>query len=389
MICLVFVTISSAALFFAVVESLPGLITRLPIRNIRYFAMHGTYRPDPVLVFTYRATAQTSRSLWRIGDLYEPGLGVRTQEVEYVSTRDGDGFRIGSSIPPYEVAVVGDSYIEIGESESRTLPDLLRQRTGRSTMNLGRGWYGPYQYMEVIRRYALPKRPRRIILCFFAGNDIDDIREYKRWLTDGVYHFYTDPTRISVMNRFLLAMGDTGRHMKRNWRSPAASVSLERPPGVHPELGILNLRGQEVPLRIAYWSPRATTAELLASAEWGSLRELLAEFRRISLEHGAAPALVYIPTKSEVYDDFIVERSGAAFRTQLEAHRPFRDSRGDALMSIAAELGLTFVDLRKGFRALAAQGVLLYYPFDTHWNVDGRTAAAEIITRALGLLPRI
>jgi hypothetical protein len=39
------------------------------------------------------------------------------------------------------------------------------------------------------------------------------------------------------------------------------------------------------------------------------------------------------------------------------------------------------VNLLPPFKELARQGQVLYYPFDTHWNVSGRQAAVEVISK--------
>jgi hypothetical protein len=45
------------------------------------------------------------------------------------------------------------------------------------------------------------------------------------------------------------------------------------------------------------------------------------------------------------------------------------------------------VSLLPAFRHKAAQGELLYHPFDTHWNSAGRLAAAEVVGPFLATLP--
>ena len=63
------------------------------------------------------------------------------------------------------------------------------------------------------------------------------------------------------------------------------------------------------------------------------------------------------------------------------------------LQILHAELvaqGIPAIDLYTPFRDLAAQGELLYFPDDTHWNAQGVAAAADIAARYIreqSLLP--
>ena len=49
----------------------------------------------------------------------------------------------------------------------------------------------------------------------------------------------------------------------------------------------------------------------------------------------------------------------------------------------ATELDLELIDLLPPFRKAAREGVLLYHPYDTHWNSAGRQRAAEHIATRL------
>src|ERR1051325_3081934 len=186
---LVYGSLFAWILFFIVVELFPDVLVVLPLNGIRYFAIKGSYVSDPDLVFVYRKPNRAVRRL-AAGDLTDKGYGIPVEPVTYVATYQR-GFRKNSSAPPYAVAVAGDSYIEMGESDETTLPELLKQETGLPVLNLGRAWYGPYQYLALLKREIRGGSFRYVVFCFFAGNDLDDMRQYERWNQKrGDYYFY-------------------------------------------------------------------------------------------------------------------------------------------------------------------------------------------------------
>jgi hypothetical protein len=55
----------------------------------------------------------------------------------------------------------------------------------------------------------------------------------------------------------------------------------------------------------------------------------------------------------------------------------------EAITTLAQRGELPLINLLPYFEQQAEAGRLLYYPFDTHWNVEGIQAAAEYIWREL------
>ena len=173
-------------LLFLAIEIRPEFLNHINLEPIPYYALKKAapnYISDPDLVLVHRKTDFVFETQL-VGDMYKPEYDVQPTPRKYLATYQ-NGFRKNSSAPPYDVAVIGDSYIEIGDSDDVTFPELLKAETGLSVVNLGRGWYGPPQYLEVLRRYATKAKPKYVLFCFFAGNDFEDISQYKRWKNEG------------------------------------------------------------------------------------------------------------------------------------------------------------------------------------------------------------
>jgi len=359
----------ASLVLFSIFELFPGLIQPLRLEGIRYLGMRSRYVSDPELVFVPRRTDFVFRGRTK-GDLYAPGLDVDIPWREVEASYNDLGFRTNSAEPPYRVMLIGDSYVEIGNTDQDTLSERLRAASGLSTFNLGRGWYGPYQYVELFRRFAPEVRPTHAVFCFFAGNDIEDLLEYDGWRRgEGYYDF--DLGEADFLGRYRSALGDAGRFLgTKAHRLRRRLMPSDRDEGrpAHPRLAEVQLGDETVPIRIRYEDGHATADRLNASEEWRRLRSLLDEFQDLALEQRIRPLVLYIPTKLQVYEPFLLDATGAA----KDPVAP-----NEALSGIEAELDLELIDLLPVFRSAAAAGELLYHPYDTHWNGTGRQRAAE------------
>jgi hypothetical protein len=140
-----------SVLAFATFEMFPALTARTALaRDVRYYQLRSRYRPDPRLAFV-PAPGQLGGHYTTMGDQYLERYGVPAEPIEMDTSYTEDGFRSNSAGPPYDVVVIGDSYMEIGERDDLTFSELLGKKLGRSTFNLGRAWYGPDQYVALLR----------------------------------------------------------------------------------------------------------------------------------------------------------------------------------------------------------------------------------------------
>jgi hypothetical protein len=256
--------------------------------------------------------------------------------------------------------------------------------SGRATYNLARAWYGPYQYLELLKRYGLALRPKVALLGFNAGGDLEDIREYHRWRRERRYYFYADHAQRPFIVRYAIALADTGVYLRDTLATRRARPT---PPGVsreiHPDLGLIQVGVQVVPMVFGDWNPEGSVAQLLASAEWQALHALLTEFHDLCRASGILPVLLYIPSKSQVYAEHATAHSGQRFVQAAARQRPIRTNMVEALTTLAQQVELPLINLLPYFEQQAAAGRLLYYPFDTHWSGEGIQAAADDIWHEL------
>jgi hypothetical protein len=395
---------ASTFLLFSLLEFVPALTEYINLQPIRYYAQRHEYHPDPTLVFIpNRAGRKNGTTLETnfVGDMYSPVYGVASPTIKYHATYTTDGFRSNSSTSNSQVLVLGDSYVEIGEEDSLTLSEQLKLVSGLTTFNLGRGWYGPFQYLELFKQYGPRVKPQYAVLCFFDGNDVEDTKQYLRWLNGKSYYTFVLSTK-SYLGRYFTAFRDSYTYLFKTMETWKDNIFLNAPLSVavinnqethraedafpakiHPDLGFIDLNGQLVPMRFNYWNRSMPTEELLRTEEWKAIGQLLKDYQRIAAQHGIVPVVVFIPNKVEVYGSQYSEHSGANFLRQIETQLQFENNSHDAFVTLIDEIKLPFVDLLPAFRSLAKKGEILYYPFDTHWNLEGRRVAAKFIAASL------
>ena len=373
-------------LLFSLFECFPRLLDVVNLQPIAYYALKRDLLADPALVFVLRKVNDVVRTTWK-GDQYSSAYGVDVVPIPYVATTNAEGFRPNSAGPPYEIVLVGDSFLAMGEDDASTLSERLRAVSGRATFNLSRSWYGPYQYLELLKRYGLALRPKVVLLGFYAGNDIEDIREYHRWRREQRYYFYADHAQRPFFVRYAIALTDTGAFLRETLAKRLARQPRPGTPGapgeIHPNLGLVRVGAQVVPMVFGEWNPEGSAAQLLATAEWQALHALLTEFHHLCRASGILPVLLYIPSKSQVYVEYATAHSGRQFVQAAAQQRPIRTNMVAAITTLAQQVELPLINLLPYFEQQAEAGRLLYYPFDTHWSGEGIQAAADYIWYAL------
>jgi len=313
------------------------------------------------------------------GDSFDPDYGIPPMVMPYAATYGPLGFRSNGTGPPYDVVLLGDSFLDVGESDSSTISEQLASVTGRSVLNLGLGWYGPYQYLEALQRYGLEPGTRVAILFFFSGNDIEDIRQYQQWREGGSYYDFLQPS--SLIERFRFAL-----HSSLGLLTPA-TTDFTDPRSREDKLDHLaavDVGTDTVPMVFTYWKDSSTVEEALATDEWRALASVLTGYRDVARAQGLTPLVVFVPTKLEVYRDRVLPSSGVEVLRGLPLENAGRNS--EALRTVVSELELPLVDLLPLFWERAGEGELLYYPFDTHWTLHARQIAARHLAGVLGSL---
>jgi hypothetical protein len=277
---------------------------------------------------------------------------------------DAQGFRNEPPLDAWDVAVVGDSFTELGY-----LPyeDLFTTRAatllGVRVKNLGAGYSGTLTHTHYLRTYGCHPEARHAVLAFFEGNDLQDTDRETQVLR-AVRAGGPRPVVPTIVTPLTAAIGLVSRFQRRR-------------DGVMPNATFV-AGNQETPVTIDYTPPdEAAWAESTTLA----LREGLAAYAEAARECGMVPWLLLMPAKLRVIHAHVrfLDSAVAAVRMWTPSDLPRFIER------LSTELGIRYLDPTPELKALADHGVLPYsHVFDTHFSAEGSRAVGDVLARGLG-----
>lgn len=92
---------------------------------------------------------------------------------------------------------------------------------------------------------------------------------------------------------------------------------------------------------------------------------------------------MYIPSAPHIYADYTTGDSGASWRGMRDQQIASKTNARNAMIALSSELKLSMLDLVPHFEIAAKEGKMLYEPFNSHWNAEGREIAARFVASAL------
>jgi hypothetical protein len=296
------------------------------------------------------------------------------------------------------IVAIGDSFTAChAPAPERTWPSLLGRTLGRGAYNLGRGGYGPYEYLELLRLFGLQRTPEVVVMQIYEGNDLRDAARYfayrdagpterrrfleragwnplrfepAAWLDNALgrsswaYDFVVVGSAVELSNLVDTIAAEPRSKIELRY-------TLELPEGPIAMNGQNNDRDE---LRTARdVESGALALELFDPA--------LDRFAALARAHGFLPVVAYAPAAYTAYAELVRFRDPsvgaplAAFSARQRAH----------LATATAARGLTFVDLTPAFQAAARErgGELLYYPLNVHYTPAGQRVVADTLAAAI------
>jgi PAS domain S-box-containing protein len=371
---------------FFVLDLFPALVKPLHFDMIPYFNYRLTYVPDPVLGFRERPYHEARITNFR-GYAYSPeyGIDVPPQTIHWQT--DSLGFRNAAQLSSPEVVVIGSSFAEYGTDLEDTYPTRLEQKlNGPTVLNLGKAGYGPFQYIKTFEEYSFKKTPRYAVLAFNVAGDVDT--HLAEWVR-GKKSYSLAKRSIAFgpfFPRYWIAIEQSLRMLASSTLA-IVQVRFNQLVGtrsVHPDVAVLKLPGGGVARMVFDDSPVTKSAdELLQSPEWRALEKILIDFKNATEKRHIIPLLLYIPGATEIYAEYSTLESGGNWLRVRDSYIRTSGSKEEATQRVAAKVGIQLISLAPAFKQAARQGKFLYYPFDTHWNSEGREIAAQVTAAAL------
>jgi lysophospholipase L1-like esterase len=127
---------------------------------------------------------------WRHGDIARMGF-IPTAIAPGTLHRfrfvtDAEGFRNPAVRERFDIAALGDSFTDaMTMAVEESWPSQLERRLGASVQNYGTAGFGPQQELLVLKDYVAAHQPARVVLAFFAGNDLFDAEAFDEFERSG------------------------------------------------------------------------------------------------------------------------------------------------------------------------------------------------------------
>jgi lysophospholipase L1-like esterase len=369
---------------------------------------------------------------WTLGDIVRMGFVPEEKSPRLLHRfplrTDAEGFRNDTPPGHAEVAALGDSFTDaLTLPVELAWPARLELRSGRSVRNYGVAGFGPQQELRVLRDHVLPRRPRVVVVAFFAGNDIPGAALFEEFEAAGgaasfgvaggpfkrVIARYDRSYALLLAQRLLgrdVRAAGPGDDMSAGRRFDAAFSGEDpaAPTALRPSFdrGMFELPVAGRTLRFALMPPylnllNLSREDLEAHRGWELTRESLRRMSAACRGAGTRLVVMFVPAKSQVYLP-LLERAFAPRELQralafslpddpggVDVRRLLRNrlAQNELLASFCGREGIAFLDLTPDLDHAAAQGVNVYFPDDSHWNARGHQVAADRLARFLAVDP--
>ncbi|MEY2564259.1 MAG: hypothetical protein QOH88_2452 [Verrucomicrobiota bacterium] len=354
---------------------------------------------------------------WRLGDVVRMGF-ILPELLEstvhhYPFQTDAEGFRNPAVRPKIDIAALGDSFTDAMTSPvEEAWPSRLEKITGQKVQNYGTSTFGPQQELYVLEDYAIQHQPGKVVLAFFAGNDLFDAEHFDTW-ERGQEKPGDETAGWRLPKRFrryetlilttLVRVALPASAPRKN--AEPATAPIDPKPGFDrgvyqiPVPGGGSLRFAVMP---SYLQKLGTSRrEFEQSRGWELFRATLLRMKETCDRAGSQLTVMFIPSKSETYWP-LVERSlgpdelQRAIDFSCKYNSPHvlasdihanRLAQNDLVRDFCAEAKIPFLDLTPALEQSAAAGRPVYFGDDAHWNAAGHELAAQELAKFLALRP--
>lgn len=359
--------VAGSMLFAWILVELPAALNILDYQALQLTGAWSSVRfiriPDPELL--YREPPHARHKGSSLGGDFPAMYDVPPSEqtrYEWDLTYDRNGFRNDTDLTSAGMAVIGDSLVEgMTVPHDQLITTLLERAENQPVANFGQYGYGPWQELVVLKRYALPLRPRTIVWVFSEATDLEDYGGYRR----AIAHPQTAWDRFAQRS-----------FTRVIYRAGSRLFAPSKPKGITRSGVFHRADGSAMNVYFSF-KPHSLTADDWKAAK-GTGR-IVAEAQRIAAAQGARFLFVFAPDKFRVY------HAACQFPSQSECARWSVNDLPERLRSDlqSAAPGAEYLDLTPVLAAAANRGVVPYYPDDVHWTPEGHRIVADEIERFL------
>jgi hypothetical protein len=289
--------------------------------------------------------------------------GPYADEQPVLAEYDALGFRNPTNLTDWEMVVTGDSFVELGYLPYEELfTTLAGKRLGVGVKNLGVSGTGPISQNFYVKHYGKTASTKDAVLCFFEGNDLEDLsRELRnRESFRATGHTWEHRPQVSLITAVCTRLRSRAR---------ATAVS---PVGITPNAALLN-GSAERPMTV-YGRP--PTWNRLGRTQRDALAGALRSWADDVRSNGMRPWVVYLPDSHRVFHGFIRYTN-----SPVALWQPGEFASG--LGASCTNLGIGFIDTFPALRREVEAGRVPYNLIgDTHLSREGSRVVAEVIADA-------
>lgn len=273
-----------------------------------------------------------------------------------------------------DVLLLGDSMTFCTAIDaSQTSSAMLEAISGLSAYNLGIPGVGPFEYVELLRRFGLSRKPRFVVMNIYEGNDPRDVERFNDFRQQGRQARDPDPVGGPFAWSYSLAFIKAAVELL--WRQIDRSSGLDfrysvQGPDGRVAMNIANSDRDEV-----RYARRFQSGELSPAI----LEPALDTFRDLAREHGFTPIIMLIPGAFTAYAESVIFNDPEL----APIMRSGREVISKWLAGYTARSGIIFVDLAPVFQAAAASGPLTHFPANVHLTPEGQRIVAAQILKAI------
>jgi hypothetical protein len=282
-----------------------------------------------------------------------------------------------------DILVAGDSFTTCqGAMPQEGATQTIEEETGLTAYNLGIGGTGPYEYLEMLKRFARFK-PRITVMNIYEGNDLRDIIQFKDFIASGgtsqkdrrnpppawSYAAQFFKTSEEVVEQFVKSRFTAAQDYNFRYSAPVGGHVLA--------MNVANKDQGEVERAIQLRDGRIST---------GLFAEPLKNYVDWAKANRITPIVTYIPSMYTAYQSTVTFENPEVGKVV----QAFSAAQRKWLAEHAQSIGYNFLDLTPFLQEAAAQGVVTHFPSNVHLTAEGEKAVgvhtAEFIKK-LGPAP--
>lgn len=304
-------------------------------------------------------------------------------------------------LPSIDIITLGDSMTWcFAVRPDETWMSRLGALTGHSEYSVGLFAMGPYEYLQLFKRFGITKSPRVVVMNLYEGNDFYDAlsfyayREQVRRSADTASYLVRCvlPEPLCSVYRFVKEgpLGErsyafnllgNGARLGLDWVRARSRVAAggESSAMFHYSLGTggASVRFDDPSRSLRYILDHREDIKA-GTFPFDQLTKALQTFVALSRQYGFTPIVSYTPAAYTVYAGRLTFDDAAAADT-LDA---FSRAQRMFLAAQAGAVGYTFVDLTPALRARASEtSELLYFPSNLHLTPTGHRVVAEELNK--------